>query len=64
MNSLYHSLETSRQSLHQWLDRELAQAEEQTLLRPIVEQLRKDHPRMSAREMYRHHGPRQVHRHV
>lgn len=53
MNSLYHSLETSRQSLHQWLDRELAQAEEQTLLRPIVEQLRKDHPRMSAREMYR-----------
>lgn len=53
MNSLYHSLETSRQCLHQWLDRELAKGEEQALLRPIAEQLRKDHPRMSAREIYR-----------
>ena len=57
MNGLYHSIGTSRQVLHQWLDRELAKADEQALLRPIVEGLRKDHPRMGARQMYRLIGP-------
>ncbi|MDV7400720.1 hypothetical protein RZS08_55400, partial [Arthrospira platensis SPKY1] len=53
MNALYHSIGTSRQALHQWLDRQLQEAEEQALLRPIVEELRADHPRMGARQMYR-----------
>lgn len=53
MNALYHSIGTSRQVLHQWLDRQLQEAEEQALLRPIVEELRVDHPRMGARQMYR-----------
>jgi putative transposase len=53
MNRLYHSIGTSRQSLHQWLDKQLQEAEELALLRPIVEELRVDHPRMSARQMYR-----------
>jgi putative transposase len=53
MNALYHSIDSSRQVLHQWLDRELIEAEEQALLRPIVEELRKEHPRMGVRQMYR-----------
>lgn len=53
MNALYHSIGATRQGLHQWLDRQLREAEEQALLRPIVEELRRDHPRMGARQMYR-----------
>ena len=58
MNALYHSIGTSRQVLHQWLDRQLQEAEEQALLRRIVEELRGDHPRMGARQMYRMVEPR------
>lgn len=57
MNSLYHSIGTSRQAFHQWLDRELLKAEEQALLRPIVDELRMDHPRMGAKQMYRMLAP-------
>ena len=53
MNALYHSIGTSRQTMHQWLDRQLLEAEEHALLRPIVEELRKEHPHMGVRQMYR-----------
>lgn len=42
----------SKQSFHQKLDRWLIIKEEQAALIPIISEVRKDHPRMSARVMY------------
>ena len=53
LNALYHCAGISKQSFHQWLDRRFHEAEELALLRPILEQLRADHPRMSVKVMYR-----------
>ena len=48
----------SKQSFHQWLDRRFVESEELVLLRPVLEQLRRDHPRMSVKVMYRLVRPR------
>lgn len=53
MNVLYSGAGTSKQGFHQWLDRRFREAEELALLRPVVEQIRADHPRMSVKVMYR-----------
>ena len=53
LNALYNEAGISRQGFHQWLGRRLEEAEELALLRPIVEQIRMDHPRMSAKVIYR-----------
>ena len=58
LNALYSGAGTSKQGFHQWLDRRWHQAEEQVLLRPILEQMRSDHPRMSVKVMYRLVRPR------
>jgi len=42
----------SKQSFHQKLDRWLEHQEEQAALIPIIQEIRKDHPMMSARKMY------------
>ena len=42
----------SKQSFHQKLDRWLDHQEEQAALIPIIQEIRKDHPKMSARKMY------------
>lgn len=42
----------SKQGFHQWLNRDLKKKEEQMQLLPIIMQIRKDHPRLSCREMY------------
>ena len=42
----------SKQSFHQKLDRWLLVKEEQAALVPLIREIRKDHPRMSARVMY------------
>lgn len=52
LNALYSEAGTSRQGFHQWLDRRFHEAEELALLRPIVEELRMDHPSMSVKVMY------------
>jgi len=52
MAQLYQILGISKQSFHQGLNRELKRREEQMQLLPIIQQIRKDHPRLSCREMY------------
>jgi transposase InsO family protein len=52
MSQLYQILEISKQAFHQSLDRELKRRDEQMQLLPIIQQIRKDHPRLSCREMY------------
>ena len=52
LNALYSEAGTSRQGFHQWLDRRFHEAEELALLRPIVEEIRADHRRMSVKVIY------------
>jgi transposase InsO family protein len=52
MNALYRVLGTSKQAFHQYLDKHLLVLEEQQQLLPIISQIRDDHPRLSARQMY------------
>jgi putative transposase len=52
MAQLYQILGISKQAFHQGLNRELKRREEQMQLLPILQQIRKDHPRLSCREMY------------
>lgn len=53
MNSIYKSIEISKQSFHQRINLYIRQREEMAQLLPIIRQVREDHPRMAAREMYR-----------
>lgn len=53
MNELYSAVGISKQGFHQWMDHYMEVLEEQQQLLPILHQIRADHPRMSAREMYR-----------
>lgn len=50
----------SKQSFHQKLDRQLMLLEESEQLLVLVRQIREDHPRMSARQMYRLIRPRHI----
>lgn len=52
MNAIYRTLGVSKQAVHQRLDHYLHQIDEQQQLIPIIDQIRKDHPSLSAREMY------------
>lgn len=52
MNQLYRAIGTTKQNVHQRLDHSLRLAEEQTLLLPLMHQLRQEHPRMGAKMMY------------
>ena len=52
MNALYRVLGTSKQAFHQYLDKQMLVIEEQQQLLPIIIQIRADHPRLSARQMY------------
>ncbi|MFC2107320.1 IS3 family transposase, partial [Bacteroidota bacterium] len=55
---LYQVLGISKQSFHQMLKRRKYKFEEQQQLIPVIRQLRKDHPRMNARDMYLKLQPR------
>jgi len=48
---------SSKQNFHQKLDRWLSRKEEQAALIPLIQQIRKDHPSMSARIMYQKLNP-------
>jgi putative transposase len=50
---LFRALRISKQSFHQKLNRHLLLLEEMEQLLVLVKQIRKDHPRMSSRQMYR-----------
>lgn len=53
MNVLYKAVGTSKQSVHQHLNRVMDFMEESNQLLVLIIQIREDHPRMSSRQMYR-----------
>jgi putative transposase len=53
MNQVYRAMEISKQGFHQHLDRHLRMLEEQEQFVPVIAEIRRDHPQMSARIMYR-----------
>jgi len=52
MNSLFDVLRISKQSFHQMIRRKRYKYEEQEQLIPLINEIRSDHPRMSARDSY------------
>ena len=50
---MYRVLHISKQAVHQRLNLYLKRKEEQYQLLPLIRQVREDHPRMSAKKMYR-----------
>lgn len=53
MNHLYFALGTSKQSVHQKLDRYLKRLEGLNQLYPLIVEIREEHPEMSLRHIYR-----------
>lgn len=60
MNSLYLSIGTTKQNIHQRLNRQLALQEEQAQLLSIIGEIRSDHPRMGARTLYKLVNPERM----
>lgn len=52
MNGIFRCLNYSKQAFHQRLDNELLKASESATLFYLVDQIRKEHPTLSARKMY------------
>ena len=52
MSNLFKVLGISKQSFHQMLSRRKYKFEEQEQLIPLINEIRRDHPRMSARDIY------------
>lgn len=52
MNQIYRAIGTSKQNMHQRMNRYRAREETQALLIPLLYQLRREHPRMGARMCY------------
>jgi transposase InsO family protein len=53
MNKIYRVIGMSKQNFHQVMDRMLLQQMEKEQLLIIIRQVRKDHPKMSCRDLYR-----------
>ena len=60
MSEFYQCLNISKQSFHQMLNRRMYKQEEEEQIVHLVRQVRKDHPRMSARDIYRKVQPSTV----
>lgn len=60
MNQVYRAMGISKQGFHQHLDRYLEMLEEQEQLVWVIAEIRRDHPQMSARIMYRMIKPEQM----
>src|SRR5688572_23854290 len=58
MNQIYRAIGTSKQNMHQRLQRDLHQLEEKGQLKKIVEQVRCDHPTMGAKLLYQKLSPK------
>lgn len=52
MNQIYQYLDISRQSFHQMINRRMLKEQEQQQIVYLVRQVREDHPKMSARDIY------------
>lgn len=57
MNSIYTTIGTTKQNVHQMLDRQLAIEDEQAQLILLMEQIREEHPGLGAKIMYQMLGP-------
>ena len=57
MNQIYRWLGTTRQNMHQRLNRALKGAEEKEQLKVILFQVREDHPQMGCKALYRKVNP-------
>jgi hypothetical protein len=57
MKDLYAIAGISKQGFHRWLNRYFKQKEEQALLKPLLDDLRNDHPRLSCRKLYHKLSP-------
>jgi putative transposase len=53
MNSIFKALKISKQGFHQRLNHFIEVEEEKAQMKLIIRDVRRDHPMMSAREMYR-----------
>ena len=58
MSELYRSVGTSKQNVHQRLNRELIQNEERAQMLHLVRQVRQDHPSMGAESLYKKIRPK------
>lgn len=58
MNEIYRSVGTSKQNVHQRLQRTLIHNEEREQLLRLVGQIREDHPSMGVRSLYKKIGPK------
>lgn len=58
MSEIYVSIGTSKQNVHQRLNRELMQNEERAQLQYVVRQIRQDHPSMGAESLYKKIRPK------
>lgn len=52
MNQIYRALDYSKQAFHQKLDKDLQKAGEFANLTIVIDQIREEHPTLSARKMY------------
>lgn len=52
LNRLYQAVDIRKQSMHQWLDRQLLLQDEWEQLLSVVKDIRVEHPGMSARKLY------------
>ena len=60
MNMLYRAIGTSKQNVHQRMDRQLMRLEEEAQMELIIQQVRKNHPGMGMRQLYRKLHPRSM----
>lgn len=58
MNQVYRAIGTSKQNVHQRLNRELSQMEEKEQIIGIVRQVRQDHPSMGVQALYQKLRPK------
>jgi putative transposase len=58
MNEIYKSIGTSKQNVHQRLNRNLIMMDEREQLLRVIRQVREDHPEMGARPLYRKIKPK------
>ena len=52
LNKLYRNLNISKQSVHEWLDRQFLQQDEWEQLIPLIITIREEHPGMGAKMLY------------
>lgn len=57
MNAIYRAISTTKQNVHQRLNRDLSRSMEASQILYLVQKVRSDHPRMSARIMYSYLHP-------